>query len=64
MSRHKFAAGQVVEFIPGPDDVHVPRGQYVVQRLLPSETKDLQYRVKHAVDGHERVMLESKLAAR
>jgi hypothetical protein len=64
MRRHKFAVGQVVDFLPGPADGNIPRGKYTVQRLLPSETKDLQYRVKHAPDGHERVVLESQLAAR
>jgi hypothetical protein len=64
MSSHKFAVGQMVDFLPGPGDANVPRGKYKVQRLMPSETKDLQYRVKHAVDGHERVVLESQLVAR
>jgi hypothetical protein len=64
MSQHKFAVGQMVDFLPGPGDANVPRGKYQVQRLLPSETRDLQYRVKHAVDGHERVVLESQLVAR
>lgn len=63
MNRHKFTVGQVVSFLPGPGDVHVTPGKYKIQRLLPSETKDNQYRVKHAVDGHERVVPESKLAA-
>jgi hypothetical protein len=62
MSHHKFTIGQVVDFVPGPRDGNVPRGRYKVQRLMPSETTDLQYRVKHAVDGHERVVLESQLA--
>src|ERR1700733_3841265 len=64
MQRHKFAVGQVVDFLPGPADANVPRGKYTIQRLMPSETKDLQYRVKHTPDGHERVVLESQLAAR
>jgi hypothetical protein len=64
MQQHKFAVGQMVDFLPGPGDTNVPRGKYKVQRLLPSETKDLQYRVKHAADGHERVVLESRLSAR
>jgi hypothetical protein len=33
-----------------------------VQRQLPSETRDMQYRVKHVLDGHERVVRESQLA--
>jgi hypothetical protein len=61
MTRHKYAVGQTVDFLPGALDGNVPRGRYKIQRLLPSETKDLQYRVKHVVDGHERVVLQSRL---
>jgi hypothetical protein len=64
MSVHTFSVGQMVDFLPGPRDTNVPRGKYKIQRLQPSETKDPQYRVKHAVDGHERVLGESQLAAR
>jgi hypothetical protein len=63
MNRHKFAVGHIVSFMPGPGDLNVPPGKYEIQRLLPSETKDNQYRVKHSGDGHERVVPESKLAA-
>ncbi len=63
MTHHKFSVGQVVDFLPGPRDGNIPRGRYKVQRLMPSETGDLQYRVKHALDGHERVVPESQLAA-
>ncbi len=63
VTNHKFKVGQVVEFVPGPRDANIPRGRYKVQRLLPSETRDPQYRVKHAADNHERVMPESQLAA-
>ena len=62
MSTHKFAVGQVLEFRPGPRDGNVPRGKYKVERLLPSETNDPQYRVKYTADGHERVVPESQLA--
>ncbi len=62
-SSHKYTIGQVVQFLTGPQDGNIPRGRYKVQRLLPSETRDLQYRVKHMVDGHERVVRESQLAA-
>ena len=64
MNQHKFTVGQMVDFLPGPGDGNVPPGKYKIQRLLPSETTDKQYRVKHAVDGHERVVPESKLVAR
>jgi hypothetical protein len=64
MAHHKFTVGQTVDFVPAAGDTNVPRGKYKIQRLLPSETRDLQYRVKHAVDGHERVVRESQLEAR
>jgi hypothetical protein len=61
MTRHKFAIGQVIDLRPTPGERNIPSGHYKVQRQLPSETRDLQYRVKHAVDGHERVVLESQI---
>ena len=63
LTSHKFKVGQVVAFQPGARDANIPRGKYKIQRLLPSETRDPQYRVKHAVDSHERVMAESQLSA-
>lgn len=63
MSDHKFAVGQTVRFVPGSLDGNIPRGNYRVERQLPSETRDLQYRIKHFTDGHERVVRESQLAA-
>jgi hypothetical protein len=63
LTSHRFKVGQVVAFLPSPRDGNIPRGRYKVQRLLPSETRDPQYRVKHTVDSHERVMAESQLAA-
>ena len=64
MPIHKFAVGQLVEFVSSSvNDAHVPRGPYIVQRCLPSDTGNLQYRLKHTQDGHERVLLESQLRA-
>lgn len=63
MSAHKFAVGQKVSFHPVAGDLRQLRGSYTVVRLLPSETRDLQYRVRSDQDGHERVILESQLAA-
>ena len=60
--QHRFSVGQVVSFLPGPLDRHVPCGKYTIQRVLPSDTTDLRYRVKHATDGHERVVSEAQLA--
>ncbi len=64
MSKHKFAVGQMVDFLPGPADANARRGKYKVERQMPSETRDLQYRIKNADDGHERVVVESRLSAR
>ncbi len=53
--------GERVEFSPGRADANVPRGLYTVTRLMPSETPDMQYRVKSLRDSHERVVRESQL---
>jgi hypothetical protein len=63
MTLHKFAVGQTVDLRPSPGERNIPSGRYKIQRQLPSETRDLQYRVKHAVDGHERVVLESQIVS-
>ena len=60
--QHKFVVGQVVNFLPASADGNVRRGQYAIQRLLPSERGEPQYRVRHALDGHERVVTESQLS--
>ena len=64
MTQHKFKIGQIVEFLPNrldPLSRNVPRGNYAIERLLPGDTGNLQYRVKHTVDGHQRVLAESEL---
>ncbi len=62
MALHKYKIGQLVEFLPRARDSNIPRGQYKIQRQLPSEGGILQYRVKHAADGHERVVVEAQIA--
>jgi hypothetical protein len=59
MALHKFAVGQDIEIQPGKSDSHIPRGTYTVVRLLPGDVHDREYRLKHVLDGHERVMRES-----
>lgn len=61
MVAHKFLAGQRVAYAPNTFDGNAPRGIYVVVRQMPSETRDLQYRIKDTRDGHERVVRESQL---
>jgi hypothetical protein len=61
MAPHAFAVGQRVILAPGRGDANVPRGTYVVTRLMPFEGVEQQYRVKSAADAHERVVRESQL---
>ncbi len=63
MPPHKFAVGRKVTFHPPRGDARQAPGSFTVMRTLPSETRDQQYRVKNDHDGHERVVLESQLAA-
>jgi hypothetical protein len=61
MTHHKFKVGQKVNLLPNRLDRHIPAGSYTIQRLLPIEGRELLYRVKHAGDGHERVVSEGQL---
>lgn len=62
MQLHAFKVGQQVGFRPGGQDLKRPYGSFTIVRLLPSETRDRQYRIKSNNDGHERVALESQLS--
>ncbi len=61
MAQHKFSIGQIVDFRPGAHEPNANRGLYTVRRQLPSETRDLQYRIQSNINGHERVVRESQL---
>jgi hypothetical protein len=58
---HRYAVGQNVEIIVGRYDGSVPRGVYTITRLLANDAEDRDYRVRSALDGHERVVRESLL---
>ena len=62
MAVHKYRVGQTVEIPPSRLDHRVISGAYTIQRLLPLEGRDPQYRVKNTKDGHERVVDERQLA--
>ena len=49
---HKFAVGQRVRFSPDVPGGEAYRGVYTVVRRMPSETRDMQYRIKDTRDGH------------
>ncbi len=59
---HRFAIGDRVAFTPAPLDGSARRGLYTVVRLMPSEDRDRQYRIKDLRDGHERMVRESQLS--
>ena len=61
MKRHKYSVGAMVQFTPAAFDQNARKGNYRVQRHLPAEGSDNQYRIKSSLDGHERVVKESQL---
>jgi len=61
---HKFHIGQLVEFRPKKGaPISAARGAYEVLKQLPERDGELQYRIKSAVEEHERIALESELGA-
>jgi hypothetical protein len=60
MTDHKFKAGQSVELRVRMGN-WAPAGSFSVVRLLPSNERENQYRLKSAKDGHERVAAESEI---
>ena len=60
MSSHKFKIGQSVSYTSGPFGGSVS-GIYKITQLLPPEGDDFQYKIKSAVEPHERVAKESQL---
>ena len=61
MAAHRYAVGDRVELRPRSIVDKLARGVYTIERLLPNEAVDREYRVKNAADGHERVVQESSL---
>jgi hypothetical protein len=62
MTQHSFVVGQSVELIRHRLDGKIPAGTYTVQRLLPNDGTDREYRIRNVRDGHERVVRESQLS--
>jgi hypothetical protein len=61
VTRHSFAVGQSVELVRHPLNGKIPPGRYTIQRLLPNDGADREYRIRNVRDGHERVVRESQL---
>lgn len=60
MPPHSFRIGQTVALVPS-EFFGVGRGPYAILRLLANDGLDREYRVKHLVDGHERVVQQSEI---
>jgi hypothetical protein len=59
---HKFKIGQSVSFSSGAFGRGGTNSIYKVTQLLPADGEDYQYRIKSAVEPHERVVKESQLS--
>lgn len=62
MAAHKFAVGARVALQPDRYNSNVRPGVYTVVRQLPVTSQGCQYRVKNAMDSHERVLDEAQLS--
>ena len=62
VATHKFKIGETVELRSGRFDPNVPRGFYRIERLMPVESGNVYYRVKHIANGHERVVIENLIS--
>ena len=61
MSEYRFKVGQAVEYHP-PRGLFAPRGPYIVTAALPTRFgEELEYRIKHSNEQHERVAKEDSL---
>ena len=61
MVKHKFTAGERVAVVADRNNPNVPPGTYTVVRALPFAGSGPQYRVKHTLDSHERVIDKAQL---
>jgi hypothetical protein len=57
---HKFKIGQTMEYTAG-FQVKITRQSFRIVQCLPERDGELQYRIKSADEGHERVVRESEL---
>ena len=64
MSAHKYYIGQAVEFFPQRGVEHTANARFKIVRLLLGEGNAPLYRIKHEVDGQERMVSERELGPR
>jgi hypothetical protein len=63
MVKHKFTTGERVAVVLDRNNPNVRPGLYTVVRALPLAGSGPQYRVKHVLDSHERVIDKAQLRA-
>jgi hypothetical protein len=63
MALHKFAIGDRVVARPDSQNGNARPGVYTIVRVMPLAGRGYQYRAKHVVDSHERVLDEVLLRA-
>jgi hypothetical protein len=60
-AQHRFHTGRLVRFTTGAPTLNRASGAYKVTQQLPTSGGELQYRVKSALEQHERVAKEDEL---
>lgn len=65
MTTHRYRVGQTVSYVRVSKSLRpgMPVGDFAVVALLPDLRGENQYRLRSAVDGHERVAVESEIAS-
>jgi hypothetical protein len=61
MIKHRFIAGDRVSVSPDRTNINARPGIYTIVRTMPVTGTVCQYRVKNALDSHERVLDEAQL---
>lgn len=59
--KHKYAAGDLIKPLADTSNRNVRFGIYKIVKLLPIAGNGIQYRVKNALDEHERVFDEAQV---
>ncbi len=62
MTAHRFQVGQIVNFTQSSFGRITDHGPFKVERLLPANGAEVQYRISAEGQTMERVVLESELS--
>jgi len=62
VARHKFKVGEVVDYSQPRLTLPTIRRRYEIVRLLPSDGRQFQYRIKALGESSERIAQESELS--